>query len=219
MLAFICLAWIGGDSGCGSSNAPDSSDTGDTDNPSTETTKFDLFESDDVTGISGYSTFNEQTTDISFKVPANWEQKDQFSLNGIDYTGGSAVVWRGPRNSVTGAGYTALILFIVPVTAGGTATSTLENYADVLKENRILGEGEATDDIDTELGGEAAIETSIVYINPAELEYLGTSATNRQESWIVIQKGDYYIDIRYSAVDADYDTYLEAYTKAKETFQ
>lgn len=218
---FVCLIWIGGVSGCGSSSNTPASDTGDnsdTDDTSSET-KFDVFESDDIAGISDYSTFSEQTANISFQVPTNWEEKDSFSLKGIDYTGGSAVVWRGPRNSVTGAGYTALILFIVPVSAGGTATATLEDYANVLAQNRMLGSGEVLSNLDAELAGQPAVETSISYPNPSEIEYMGSSTTNRQESWIVIQKEDYYIDLRYSAVDADYDEYLEVYSKARETFQ
>lgn len=191
---------------------------------STTTTEIPLaespahaYETSNISGVTDYADFQEKLLTTHLSVPTNWEYKGERTLRGVHYTGGKGHVWRGPADSVFGYGFACLAMFIVPVTAGGSDMDTLSEYADVLKENRNFYGGETVSHQATTLGGLSAYETTIRFLNPAELEDKKTQTTYRKVTWIVLKKGSYYVDVRYAALEADFDKYLEVYIKAKTT--
>lgn|SRR3989338_5429492 len=185
---------------------------------SEEAEEFHAYDDAVIVGIDGYEVFQEPMAGFSTEVPKNWKSIGEMELTGLYSNGGKAYRWRGPESSI-GVGNASLAIFVVPVTAGGTSMGTLEQYSELLKKKRLSYHGEILADQPLTLGGQGAFETTVRYPSLAASRAYGSASSNRKEIWTVARRGDYYVQVVYSAEESDYDNYLSVYTHAKETLK
>ncbi|GEM_PF-3734255 len=170
-----------------------------------------------VTGIEGYTVFNEPLAGFFVEVPKNWETED-FETTDLYSNGGRIYVWIGPDSS-NHSGFSTLGVTVVPVSAAGVSMASLEQYSEILKNKILSYEGEILNEQRSSLNGQEAFEIIARYPSLATGGPEDTTVSNRKKIWMVTRKGDYYVQIVYSAEESDYDASFAAYTHAKETFR
>lgn len=168
-----------------------------------------------VVGISGYRTLTSTNPAFSVEVPSNWEE-DRMELTEGIYSGGWMVTLRGPADTSTDLGFTAMTITVIPVSG---STATLSQLSQSLIADRAVASGATSTDSETTLAGQAAREATLSDEDLRLQDFEVLDSLKTQSIWISTPKDNFYVDIRYYATQVDYDTYLEAYSRAKESFQ
>lgn len=168
----------------------------------------------DVKGIAGYSPFKDPMTGVLLEVPSNWVPLNPSDMTGKNYTGGKRYKWMGPATS-DGSGYVTLGLFVVPAEAIGSELTDLQKFSNMLIDHRLGRVASRVDRSAAELAGGPAVEVSAVY--PSLFPAADGKPSSRKETWITVKRQNYFMWIVYSSGEAEYDAYLPAYQRAKET--
>jgi hypothetical protein len=171
------------------------------------------FVGDNVSGLSGFGPFSSDDPYFSLNAPLNWELKDNKVLSGFYPKESRHYLWRGPRNSVFGPGYTALLITITP------KTTDLKGYADNLINERLPEDGKIISSTSSSLAGAAAYEAMISYRSLLGAKSFPSPISYRKVIWIIAEKDNFFYDLRYSAEEADFDAYFSVYKEAKKSFK
>lgn len=151
--------------------------------------------------------------DFSFLYPSDWQVRE---VKGEDY---DEVFILGPRNREDTYSL-ALIVRVTPTREkGGQYTGLGELIADYLARSERSTKFQEISRAYGSLAGVKAMEIEIGYTIPLPINTLNPKDTPIVERRIFLQKGGYFYEAIYRAVEEDYFTYLEAFKNMMRTFE
>jgi len=165
----------------------------------------------EIHGISGYKLFELNEPKVSFKVPSNWLQGKKRSLEYDIYAGGTEINFIGPIESSSNSGYTGLIIRIVP------KGMTLNRYFKQLLASRGGAKTKVRSRKNIKVNGMNAKEAIITYDTFRPSWTIESKKVVSKMIVMVIEGEDNFYDITYGSSKTDYDLYIEAFNKIKET--
>jgi hypothetical protein len=168
---------------------------------------------EDAAGAGEYKKCEFTPYGVSFDVPAPWPgTKAQTLIYDDLYAGGTETAFLGPRDSTSGYGCSALVFAVIP-----RKGRTLDAYTrDVIRSRSPKGAVILSDE-PTEVSSMKAREIVLTHETNRPAMALEKTTVTAKTIFAIAEGKDYFYDVLYVSSGDDFDAYLPAYRKAKET--
>jgi hypothetical protein len=164
--------------------------------------------------IKGYVPFvsTNPRLDFSFLYPEGWNAREVREENYDE------IFVTGPRNNKNTYSPTLIVSVTLSERAGGEFEALEELVADYLNRRKEFPGFKELLRTKGTFASHQAMEFVISYVMPLPLNSVNPRDTTIVERRIVVQRGLYFYELIYRAVEEDYHAFLDAFRNAARTF-